>query len=137
MDYSKHPIYGADYVSAVLVAIALTIVLASAIRQNDYRAWREAPSKLLLLVLGSWMSGFLIFFLGEVIARWLPLVAAVASFFLIAFTIIGAVFPRTRRTAQKHQSPKGVRAALAVYFCATTALLIGTLFARWYVVYLS
>jgi hypothetical protein len=41
MDFSKHPIYSADYLSAVIIAIALTIAFAGAMRQQNYRAWRS------------------------------------------------------------------------------------------------
>lgn len=120
-----------------LVAIALTIFFASAVRENDYRAWRKIPSKLFLVAAGSWISGVLIFFLGDVMVRWLPLAAALASFFVIAFSVFAALFRATPQTVAGHASPRGVRATLALYFCATTALLVGTVFARSYVAGLS
>ena len=130
MDYSKHPIYAADYVSALLIAIGLTIVFASAIRERNYRAWREVPAKIWLLAVGSWMTGVLVMWLGAFIARWLPLVFASASLFGIVFAVIRAMTVRRTAHQLEKDSPTGTNLVVAVYFCVTFLLLAGTIFAR-------
>ncbi len=131
MDYSKQPLYGADYISAVIIAIALTIFFASVIRERNYRAWREFPAKLWILGVGSWAAGFVVMFLGAVLIRWLPLAAAVVSLVVIIFAVIRAA-AAADLAEPKPPRPAGLRSVLVLYFCATLLVLLGTVFARSY-----
>ncbi len=130
MDYSKHPIYSADYISALLIAVALTIFFASAIRERNYASWGQVPPKVWFAAAGSWVCGFIIMWLGAFISRWLPLVFGAVSLCFIVFAMIGAAI---RVTPSERAVPTAFRPALALYFCATTAILVATIVARSFV----
>jgi hypothetical protein len=93
MDFSKQPIYSVDYGCALVVAIALTILVANAIRSGDYRAWQRSPALLWLLAIGTWACGFVILRFGELIARWLPLAAGAVSLVIIVFAALHSLLP--------------------------------------------
>ncbi|HJT80382.1 MAG TPA: hypothetical protein VJ719_04215 [Chthoniobacterales bacterium] len=132
MDFSKHPIFAAEYVGAILLAIVLTMLFASAIRARNCRSWRELPALVWLFAAGSAGAGVLIIFLGEVIARWLPVAVSMVSAIVIAFGVIRALGFRYNKAAAGSDCGSGARIAIGLYFCVVLLLFVGTIFARFY-----
>ncbi len=126
-----------DYISAFLLAVAFTIAFASAVRDKNYRAWRNMPAKVWLLAVGSWMGGMLVVGLGAVVAHWLTFLLGVIALAVIVFALI-RVGP-FRETVHTETGNPGddARPAIALYFCVTLLLFFCAISFRFYVVNLS
>lgn len=120
MDFSKQPLYSVDYFSGVMMAIALTMMFYSAIRDQN------SPAKIWFVAMGSWIAGFAIMFLGAIAIRWLPIAIAALSLIIIIFAVIRAA------TSNRTSPPRWIGAVVAAYFCVTVLVLCGTILARSY-----
>ncbi|MBA2271007.1 MAG: hypothetical protein H0W20_10480 [Chthoniobacterales bacterium] len=131
------PMFVVDYISAFLLAVAFTIAFASAVRDKNYRAWRNMPAKVWLLAVGSWMGGMLVVGLGAVVAHWLTFLLGVIALAVIVFALI-RVGP-FRETVHTETGNPGddARPAIALYFCVTLLLFFCAISFRFYVVNLS
>jgi hypothetical protein len=126
-----------DYISAFLLAVAFTIAFASAVRDKNYRAWRNMPAKGWLLAVGSWLLGMSVVGFGALVAHWLTFVLGAIALGVIAFALIRAAGFRNTVHTQAGEPGNDARPAVAAYFCVTLLLFFCAISVRFYVVNLS